>query len=153
MKVVKFIRGVVIDDVLVDNLEEIQYYTVKDFTKYDEYKLPSTLDRTIDYKVVPVTKFLNYNRDGIDREVYIAFSEEVEEWLGVPIRTIIKESRELEMLNSKLEVENAELIGYYKKLSRKLDVLKEDICRYRDRFDNMSFFNRLKFLFSKGKSK
>ena len=124
-----------IEDLVVKRVPDTALYSILTDEQYFQYSCyncdPDFLNYTIQEKYVPVTTFFNLNREKSYRNtnfnpkydrVMIAYSEEVEELLGVPIRLLIKEKQQAVNRSDKLTSE----LNQYK---------------------SMNFWKRLKFLF------
>lgn len=128
MKTVKFIRSIVIDKVTkLSGLEYFEYVRTKGprlasrVTESDEVLLTEKFERA----VVPITQLCMTGA----ADVYIAYSEEVEKDLGIPIRAIITSARAKE--------------ANYGEIATKFNILLDtsrELYRLR-------WFDRLKFLF------
>ena len=70
--------------------QDVRYYTTGplDYPLMASDGEISTEKMTVPEKIVPITQFCRPGKP----DVYIAYSEEVEELLGVPIRCILKEN-------------------------------------------------------------
>ena len=90
MKTAILITGLVKERVFrTDAAHYHQMSELRPFVATDGKMLVSP-EMTVTEKVVPITQFCRPGRP----DLYIAYSEEVEELLGVPIRVILKEKDE-----------------------------------------------------------
>lgn len=86
MKYVTFISGLKIEKVPHFGRDELDYHLLIHCTRTDDGAvLGMSKEMPLDTRTVPITELCGLGRD----DVYIAYSEEVEKLLGIPIRTLV----------------------------------------------------------------
>lgn len=121
MRQVKFIKSLNIEILPLTKYNEVEYHTYNPshvMSEYDPYFLHT---KDVTTQVVPVNQFTKENSEGERVETYIAYSEEVEELLNMPFKSI---SHQIEMI------------------SRTLDIVRYTVT-------NATFIKRLKYLFTR----
>lgn len=122
MHVVKFVRDVVVD--LIPAGEEIKYFTYPPPQVASDGMLLET-QQEVNQLIAPVLHICHVG----EADTYVAWSEQVEELFGIPIRTIIREHEdELARLHDELDQTHLQLTWWR----------------------SLPFLRRLKFLFSPG---
>ena len=107
----------------------------------DEFVLPKA---KIQYSKIPIEKYYNLcGISGIDNEYLVAFDPEIKDILQIKEKDLEREIREIKRenensLKSLNEIHHSKEIGYTRKITS---------------FKNMSFWDRLKFLFLGNKMK
>ena len=107
----------------------------------DEFVLPKA---KIQYSKIPIEKYYNHcGISGIDNEYLVAFDPEIKDILQIKEKDLEREIREIKRenensLKSLNEIHHSKEIGYTRKITS---------------FKNMSFWDRLKFLFLGNKMK
>ena len=107
----------------------------------DEFVLPSA---KVQYTKLPIEKYYNHcGISGIDNEYLVAFNPEIKSILQIKEKDIEREIREIKRenensLKSLNEIHHSKEIGYTREITS---------------FKNMSFLDRLKFLFLGSKFK
>jgi hypothetical protein len=129
----KLVRGLVVERVLDEDPDKLEYsyYDHVSFATDGKVVLHPKSQKEI-RKGVPVIELCNYGK----HNVYVAYSDEVEELIGVPIRTIMKE-----LVDSRKLVER--LIGEHGANSINRNRLEGVITQVR----GMGLWGRIKFLF------
>ena len=146
MKKVKLYTLKVEDVVVSGDFVEISSFNRDELIKIrnsDEFVLPSA---KVQYTKLPIEKYYNHcSISGIDNEYLVAFNPEIKDILQIKEKDLEREMREIKRgnensLKSLNEIHHSKELDYLNKITS---------------FKNMSFWDRLKFLFlgSKFKSK
>lgn len=107
----------------------------------DEFVLPSA---KVQYTKIPIEKYYNHcGISGIDNEYLVAFDTEIKDILQIKEKDLEREVREIKRENENSlkrlnEIHHSKELDYLKKITS---------------FKNMSFWDRLKFLFLGNKIK
>ena len=144
MKRVKLYTLKVEDVVVSGDFVEVSSFNRDEVIKIrnsDEFVLPSA---KVQYTKLPIEKYYNHcGISGIDNEYLVAFNPEIKNILQIKEKDIEREIREIKRenensLKSLNEIHHSKEIGYTREITS---------------FKNMSFLDRLKFLFLESKFK
>ena len=144
MKRVKLYTLKVEDVVVSGDFVEVSSFNrdeVINIRNSDEFVLPSA---KLQYSEIPIEKYYNHcGIRGIDKEYLVAFDPEIKHILQVKEKDLEREIREIKRenensLKSLNEIHHSRELGYTKQTTS---------------FKNMSFWDRLKFLFLGSKFK
>ena len=144
MKRVKLYTLKVEDVVVSGDFVEVSSFNRDEVIKIrnsDEFVLPSA---KVQYTKLPIEKYYNHcGISGIDNEYLVAFNPEIKNILQIKEKDIEREIREIKRenensLKSLNEIHHSKEIGYTREITS---------------FKNMSFLDRLKFLFLGSKFK
>lgn len=144
MKKVKLYTLNVEDVVVSGDFVEVSSFNRDEVVKIrnsDEFVLPSA---KVQYTKIPIEKYYNHcgNR-GIDNEYLVAFNPEIKDILQIKEKDLEREIREIKRKNENM-LKSLNEIHHSKELSYTRDITS---------FKNMSFWDRLKFLFLGNKIK
>lgn len=136
MQTVQLVTGVKITEVPLLGRDEVPYYSKPENTRC-VYEREGT-EKFLAVDAVQDTQYARvmYFKESDKPDIYIAWSEKVEQAIGVPLRAILKEKDELASSEYKLRNDYIKLNKGYKA-----------ICAKYDSFKNMSFWQRLKWAF------
>ena len=144
MKKVKLYTLNVEDVVVSGDFVEVSSFNRDEVIKIrnsDEFVLPSA---KVQYSKIPIEKYYNHcGIRGIDSEYLVAFDPEIKKILQIKEKDLEREIREIKRENEN-SLKSLNDIHH----SKELDYLKKIAS-----FKNMSFWNRLKFLFLGSKFK
>lgn len=130
-KKVKFVRSLNVEDAnefsVLGDCDFFRYYRMEQLANISPDKVIAAESSVADLVVVPLNRICNREGDEVN-ELYIAYSEEVEECLGLPFRVMNETAKLLNTLHE--------------------DAL-EEIRNLRNLVDNASFRARLKYLFTR----
>ena len=144
MKRVKFYTLNVEDVVVSGDFVEVSSFSRDEVIKIrnsDEFVLPNA---KVQYSEIPIEKYYNHcGIRGIDKEYLVAFDPEIKKILQIKEKDLEREIREIKRENEN-SLKSLNDIHH----SKELDYLKKIAS-----FKNMSFWNRLKFLFLGSKFK
>ena len=139
MKTVQLVTGVKITEVPLLGRDEIPYYGNLKNTRcvYEKEGVEKflALDGIQDIQYARVMHF----RESDKPDIYTAWSEETEQALGIPLRVILKEKG---LLEHKLGILEGNEVTFLNNQSEYID----EILSY----ENMSFWQRLKWVFKGG---
>ena len=144
MKRVKFYTLNVEDVVVSGDFVEVSSFSRDEVIKIrnsDEFVLPSA---KVQYTKTPIEKYYNHcGISGIDNEYLVSFDPEIKNILQIKEKDLEREIREIKRENEN-SLKSLNDIHH----SKELDYLKKIAA-----FKNMSFWDRLKFLFLGSKIK
>ena len=138
MKRVKLYTLNVEDVVVSGDFVEVSSFNRDEVIKIrnsDEFVLPNA---KVQYSKIPIEKYYNHcGIRGIDKEYLVAFDPEIKNILQIKEKDLEREIREIKRenensLKSLNEIHHSKELDYQKKIAS---------------FKNMSFWNRIKFLF------
>lgn len=146
MKIVKLYTLNVEDIIVSGDFVEVSSFNRDELIKIrnsDEFVLPSA---KVQYTKIPIEKYYNHcGIGGIDKEYLVAFEPEIKDILQIKEKVLEREIREIKRENEN-SLKSLNEIHHSKELGHTREITS---------FKNMSFWDRLKFLFlgSKFKSK
>jgi len=100
MKTAIFIEDLIVKKVMATDYYEYHPHTVPEFTARCEDIILESFDETEAFKrkIVPINRICSSTKP----DLYIAYSEEVEELLGVPIRAILDKAEAIQQKHSRV---------------------------------------------------
>lgn len=133
MKYVTFISGLKIEKVPHFGRDELAYQLLPNFLDDGSFMGMSSTG-AVHTRTVPIFEMFGLGRD----DGYIAYSEEVEKLLGIPIRTLVADLVTRKRLVSEAQRELDSAQKYYRQLYSRLTALR-----------NANLWQRIKFVFTR----